>query len=86
MLGPEIVGLLEAIYGYVRGDHPEELLRAAGIMLSAPPGLVTLPVSEETWKLVRKIIDASPGETHGDVAHVIRRWAATFNPAGERIH
>jgi hypothetical protein len=56
-------------------------------MLTAPPGLVSLDAGEDTQREVSKIIDGPiSSETFGDVAHAIRRWAATFKSDGERIH
>lgn len=87
MLGPEIVNLLTAIHNYVPGGYPEELLRTAGIMLMAPHGLVGLKMNEESRGQVGKIIDGEiGGTTYGDVAHAIRRWAATFKENGDRLH
>ena len=62
-------------------------MRAAGAMLTAAPGLFALDAGEDTRLEVCRVIDGSiSGETFGDVAHAIRKWAATFKTDTERIH
>lgn len=88
VLGPEITNLMNAIWNYQPGTYPEELLRAAGAMLAAAPGLVALDAGDDVRQEVSKIIGGPiSGETSmGDTAHAIRRWAATLTEDGKRIH